>query len=161
MATLATIFRRPVARPAATGGATRTRPVAVEDLFRLRALPNEDVFFYCKRIDNSRVVREPDPKAGGQCWSTIGVACVLAALLVGVLAPGVANIFAGYQLQALRQEEQHLLNEQRVLDVEEARLVSREHLEELARSREMRTPGPGQVIHLDPKGDSKLALNTH
>ena len=133
----------------------------MEDLFRLRALPNEDVFFYCKHIDNSRVVREPDPRAGSQCWSTIGIACVLAALLVSVLAPGVANIFAGYQLQTLRQEEQHLLNEQRVLDVEEATLVSREHLEELARSRDLRTPAPGQVIHLDPKGEGKLALNRH
>lgn len=150
-----------MAQPAAASRATHTKPVPVEDLFRLRALPNEDVFFYCKHIDNSRVVREPDPRAGSQCWSTIGIACVLAALLVSVLAPGVANIFAGYQLQTLRQEEQHLLNEQRVLDVEEATLVSREHLEELARSRDLRTPAPGQVIHLDPKGEGKLALNRH
>lgn len=161
MATLATIFRRPAALPAPASIGVRTRPVAVENLFRLRPLPNEDVFFYSKRIDNSRVVREPDPKAGGRCWSTIGVAGMLAALLVGVLAPGVANIFAGYQLQALKQEEQRLLNEQRVLQVEESRLVSREHLETLARSRDLRTPAPGQVIHLDPKGDGKLALNTH
>jgi cell division protein FtsL len=150
-----------MAQPAAASRAPHTGPVPVEDLFRLRALPNEDVFFYCKRIDNSRVVREPDPRAGSQCWSTIGVACVVAALLVSVLIPGVANVFAGYQLQALKQEEQRLLNEQRVLDVQEAALVSRERLEALARSRDLRTPAPGQVIRLDPRGDGKLALNRH
>ena len=32
------------------------------DPFQLRALPQEDVFFYCKKIDNSRLVREPDPQ---------------------------------------------------------------------------------------------------
>ena len=40
----------------------------------LRALPQEDVFFFCKKIDNSRLVREPDPKARGTCWNAIGAA---------------------------------------------------------------------------------------
>ena len=35
---------------------------AVRDPFQLRALPHEDVFLYSKQIDNSRLVREADPK---------------------------------------------------------------------------------------------------
>ena len=43
-------------------------PVRAErDEFELRALPQEDVFFYCKKIDNSRLVRDNDPKARGAC----------------------------------------------------------------------------------------------
>jgi hypothetical protein len=160
MATLATFFRRPVAT-AARGSAASIGLVPVEELFRLRELPNEDVFFYCKQINNSRVVREADPQAPRRCWSTIGVACFLAAVVMMLLAPSLANIFAGYQLQHLKQEEQRLLSEQLVLDAQEARLTSREHLESLARSRDLKTPGPGQVFHLDPKGDGKLALNLH
>jgi hypothetical protein len=76
-----------------------------------------------------------------------------------LLAPGVANIFAGYRLQTLKQEEQRLLNERRLLDVDEAQLTSRERLQALAARRDMQTPGPGQVVHLDPRGDGKLALN--
>ena len=136
-------------------------PVPVEDLFRLRALPNEDVFLFAKRIDNSRVVREPDPKSRGECWSAIGVACVLAALLMALLSPSVANTLAGYQLQSLKQEEQHLLNEQRVLDVIEAKLSRQANLQELAKSHDLQTPASGQIVHLDPKGDGKLALNRH
>jgi hypothetical protein len=129
--------------------------------FRLRALPNEDVFLYSKRIDNSRVVREPDPRARGGEWSFIGVACLLAALLMGVLSPRVANIVAGYQLQSLKQEEQRLLDEERVLDVMEAAVSRQENLQVLAKERQLGTPEPGQVVHLDPKGDARLALNRH
>ncbi len=157
MATLATMFRRAPA-PSST---EPNRPVAVEDLFRLRALPNEDVYFYCKRIDNSRVVRQADPKAGGACWSTIGAAGVLAAVLTAALAPHVAGIFAGYKLQSLKQEEQRLLDERRTLELEEARLLNPARLEELARSQQLGSPAPGQVFHLNPGADGKLALNTH
>jgi cell division protein FtsL len=159
MATLATLFRRPLAPATAASNTANTRPVPVEDLFRLRALPNEDIYLFCKTFDNSRVVRQPNPRSRGECWTFIGIACVLAALLTGLLAPGVANIFAGYHLQTLKQEEQRLLNERRLLDVDEAQLTSRERLQALAASRDMQTPAPGQVMHLDPKGDGKLALN--
>ena len=159
MATLATFFRRSEVIRSAEPVNRRLGPRVEPDTYRLRALPNEDVFFYCKPIDNSRVVREADPKARGECWSTIGAACVLAVLLTSVLAPNVAGTLAGYKLQALREEQQRLLNERRVLELEEARLVSPVHLEELARNRKMVTPMPGQVIHLDPKGDGSLAMN--
>jgi hypothetical protein len=161
MATLATLFRRPLAPAPAPNSAANTRPVPVEDLFRLRALPNEDIYLFCKNIDNTRVIRQPDPRSRGECWSFIAIACVLGALLTGLLAPGVANIFTGYHLQTLKQEEQRLLNERRLLDVDEAQLTSRERLQTLAASRDMQTPVPGQVMHLDPKGDGKLALNRH
>ena len=161
MATLATFFRRPDG--VVSGARYAHAETAVEtayDSFRLRSFPNEDVYFHCKRIDNSRVVREADPKAGGVCWSTIGAACLLIAALTSALAPSVAGILAGYKLQSLVQEESRLLDERRVLELDEARLLSPARLEELAQRRQMVAPAPGQVIHLDPKGDSSLAMNT-
>jgi len=161
MATLAALLRRPLAPPSGASAPPPVGPVPVEDLFRLRALPNEDVFLFAKRIDNSRVVREPDPKARGECWSAIGLACVLAAVLMALLSPSVAGTLAGYKLQSLKQEEQRLLDEQRVLDVIEAKLSRQENLQVLAKSHALQTPASGQVVHLDPKGDGKLALNRH
>jgi len=154
MATAATFYRRP---PAAASGSGSNRP---EDLFRLRALPNEDVFLFSKRIDNSRVVREPDPHARGE-WSMIGMACLLALLLMGALSPRVANVFAGYRLQSLKQERESLLGEQRELNITEARLSRQDHLETMAKSRDLATPSAQQIVHLDPKNDSRLALNRH
>src|SRR6201986_25601 len=88
--------------------------------FELRALPHEDVFFFCKKIDNSRLVREADPRAGNACWSVIGVACLALAFLGGILAPNIANTVAGYKLEALRVESQTLANERRELELQEA-----------------------------------------
>ena len=56
--------------------ANRTsRMRAVRDPFQLRALPHEHLFLFNKKIDNTRLVREADPKSRGACWSAIGAAC--------------------------------------------------------------------------------------
>ncbi len=159
MATLATFFRRSEAPASVETGTQRHVPRPEPDIFRLRALPNEDVFFYCKKIDNSGVVRQADPRSRGECWSAIGMATAMVVMLAGIMMPNVAATMAGYRYQELKQEEQRLLEERRVLDLEEARLLSPERLEELARNRQLVAPAPSQVIHLDPNADGSLALN--
>jgi hypothetical protein len=154
MATLPTFFRR-------TGetGLPASYDIPPErDPFRLRALPQEDVFFYCKRIDNSRLVREPDPQARGACWSAIGAACLLLVVLTGVLVPNVASTLAGYKLEALRVEERQLLDEKRTLELKEAELLTPQRLEKLAQGQNLVTPSPGQVVHLNAKGDGAVAM---
>ena len=73
--------------------------------------------------------------------------------------PGVAVTMSGYKVSELKSEEQRLLDELRVLSVEEARLVSPVHMQEMAAQRHLVAPSPGQVVHLNPKGDGSLALN--
>lgn len=137
----------------------RTAPARAErDPYQLRSLPQEDVFFYCKRIDNSRLVREHDPKAHGACWSAIGSAAVILVLLTGILAPSVAGTLAGYKLESLRAEERRLVDESRMLDLREAQLLRPDRLEELARQRNLVTPGNGQVFHLETKAEGAVAL---
>ena len=61
MATLPAFLRRtelPVPGAAARAARKPVQARVERDPFRLRALPQEDVFFYCKKIDNSRLVRE-------------------------------------------------------------------------------------------------------
>jgi hypothetical protein len=128
------------------------------DPFQLRALPQEDVFFHCKIIDNSRLVREADPQARGACWSAIAAASVLLVVLTSVLVPNVAGTLAGYRLQALRVEERQLLDEKRTLEVEEAQLLSPQRLETLAQGQNLVAPLPGQVVRLNAKGDSAVAM---
>jgi cell division protein FtsL len=155
MATMPAILRKAesgAARPAAG-------PRPVRDPYQLRALPLEDVFFYSKKIDNSRLEREADPKARGACWSAIGAACLALGLLTSVLAPSAATTLAGYKLEALKAEERRLLNEQRVLQLQEAGLLSPARLENLAKSQNLVTPASGQTLHLEGKSDGKMALN--
>jgi hypothetical protein len=154
MATLPAFFRR----IHETGFPALSDTNPERDPFRLRALPQEDVFFYCKRIDNSRLVREPDPQARGACWSAIGAACFLLVVLTSVLVPNVASTLAGYKLQALRVEERQLLDEKRTLELQEAQLLSPQRLEKLAQGQNLVAPFPGQVVRLGAKGDSAVAM---
>ena len=131
---------------------------AERDPFLLRALPHEDVFFYSKRIDNSRLVREADPQARGACWSAIGAASVALVLLTSLLAPSVAGTLAGYKLESLRAQEQKLLTERRVLELQEAALLRLDRLEKLARAQNLVEPRSEQIVHLEPTGDAAMAM---
>jgi hypothetical protein len=156
MATLATILRKFETVSAAPPRMQAARP----NLYLLRPLPNEDIYFYTKRVDNSRLVREADPKAKSECWSTIGAVCAVAVMLITSLAPKVAGITAGYQIQALKQERQHLLDERRGLEVTEARLLGPERLEQLAKDQRMVSPKPEQVVTLNIKAsEGTVAYN--
>ncbi len=157
MATLPTFFRR-TGTPANPEALRPVRVRAERDPYQLRALPTEDVFFYCKKIDNSRLVREADPQGRGACWSAIGAACVLLAVLTSAFAPNVAATLAGYKLEALRVEERHLLAERRNLELQEAELLSPSRLDQLARESNLVTPSSGQVVHLDGKSDGAVAM---
>jgi hypothetical protein len=158
MATLPTFFRKSDGGPQGPA-APGPEPVrAHRDRFQLRALPLEDVFFYSKYIDNSRLVREQDPQSGGRCWSAIGAACVALVLLTGVLAPKAAGTLAGYRLQGLRAQERRLLDQRRALELQEAELLSPQNLDQFAKQRDLALPGPGQVVHLEPKGEGSFAM---
>jgi hypothetical protein len=158
MATLATvcsrIFTGETVRSATSSGAHRAaRAVPV------RALANDDIYFFVKRIDNSRLVRQTDPQAGGVCWKMIGSVGAATLLLIGVLLPSAYGLLAGYQIQSLRGEAQRLASEQASLELQEAKLVSPARMEQLARQQQFIDPEPEKVVHLDSKDGSSLALN--
>jgi hypothetical protein len=137
---------------------TAEQAAVQRDEFRLRPLPHEDVFFYCKKIDNSRLVREADPAALGSCWKAIGVASLAVALLTGVLAPSVAGTVAGYRLQALRTEQRRLADERQSLELQEAELLSPQRMQMLATDQNLVKPSSAQVVHLNNRADSAVAM---
>lgn len=120
-----------------------------DDIFALRALPNDSIYFYSKKIDNSRIVRQADPNARGQCWAAVGAAGVLLMIGASIIAPHVGSVLAGYKLESLKQERQTLMDQKRALEVKEATLLSPERLNELAQARSLGTPAANQVVHLE------------
>ena len=144
MATLATFFRSSTA--AADGGHTHCTGY---DPFELRALPNDHIFFYAKRIDNSRMVRQTNPVAAQESWSAMGAVAILLMLGASIIAPRVASVLAGYQLESLKQRTQSLMDQRREMDVREAALVSPARLVELAGARNLGSPAVDQIVHLD------------
>jgi len=152
MATLTALrTTQPLCATATAHGKARTAP--------LRTFPGEDIYFFTKRIDNSRVVRQADPKAGGVCWKMIGSVGVAALLLIGVLLPSAYGLLAGYQLQSLREESKRLAGVQASLELQEAQLLSPARMEELARMQRFIDPDPQKVVYLDSKDNAPVALN--
>jgi len=119
------------------------------DPYALRGLPNDSVFFYSKKIDNSRLVRQADPGASDECWSAVGAGALLLMLGVSIVAPHVALVRAGYQLEAAKAERQVLLDQRRELQVREAGLLSPGRLNEIAKEHNLTSPLSSQIVHLD------------
>ena len=159
MATLPAFLKRTEAA-ALPALVTKPAPARAErDIFQLRSLPWEEVYFFCKRIDNARLVREADPKAPSACWSAIGVACLAVISVTGVAAPQVASTLAGYKLEGLRAEQRRLQAERRSLELQEAELLNINRLQQLAKDQNLTPPAPGQVVHLNAK-DGSMAMNS-
>ncbi len=155
MATLAMMYNRLVGR-----GFERNESAGVADgMAHVPMFANEDIYFYVKRIDNSRVVRSSDPKARGTCWKLLGSAGLAVVLLIAVLLPSAYGLLAGYQIQSLRQEGQRLATEQGSLEVKEANLLSPARMEELARMQQFIDPPSQKVVYLDSGKGGSLAMN--
>lgn len=126
--------------------------------FRLRPFPNEDVHLFVKRIDNSRVVRDYDAGSRRKCWSMIASACAVAVFLTGLFLPRAQGLLAGYSIETLRQEKLQLENERTALEFAEAKLLTVEHLHQLAQQQKfVDSSTPQQFIYLDGSPAGTLA----
>ncbi len=129
----------------------------VVDPYLLRPLPNEEVWVFRKAIDNSRLVREPDPKADRRCRQWLAITALVTLLVAASLWPRVEAMLAGYRIEALRQEREQLLAERAALDLAEARLMGPRRLDELGRIQQFVDPEPSQIVPLNPKDREELA----
>ncbi len=154
MATLAAVFGRYFVR-----GMDRSREGARTqgEGARVRSFANEDIFFYVKRIDNSRVAREVDPAAGDRAWKLIGSVAAAVVLIIFVLMPSAYGLLAGYQIEELRQEAQRLSSERAALELDEAALLSPARMQELAKMQRFVDPDPERVVYLDTRDDTEFA----
>jgi cell division protein FtsL len=122
---------------------------------RLRAIPNEDVYLFVKRIDNSSVVRAADPLARSARSRSVATGFVAAMLVIAGLVPAAYNTMAGFTLQNLKQEQEKLKQQEAQLDLQQAQLVSYERLEQLAKALKMVDPVPQQVQYLEGKSKAE------
>ena len=131
-----------------------------DERFRVRRIPNENIYFFTKSIDNSRVVRERDPKARGAQWRLMAATLGGAALLIAVLLPSAYTFIAGHELQDLKQKREHLLAERRRLEVEEAQLLTPARLEKYAENQKLTDPG-NKIVYLPGEKSGTEASNRH
>ena len=157
MATIANLINRVVEAGRVAEAAVENMSCETTERYRLRPLPNEDVYFYFKRIDNSRVVPLPDPRAGLRSWKFLGASVLAAGFLITMLLPSYYGALAGRQLHELQQEHQRLTSERGRLELIEEQLVSPAALAKYADAQKFDSPAPARVIYLQPKDDASLA----
>ena len=112
MATLAAIFKRSEGN-VATAEEPRENWDWAPDPYQLRPFPSEDVYFYCKKVDNGRLRREADPLAHRKCWHAATMAFAAALFLMILMLPDALGMMAGYQIDSLSREHARLLRDRR------------------------------------------------
>jgi hypothetical protein len=127
---------------------------------RLRPIANEDVYLFVKRIDNTAVVRAADPAASLARSRSMMTGFVAAMLVIAGLVPTAYNTTAGFTVQQLRGEQVQLQQQMAKLNAAEAKLVSLDRLQQLAKTLKMSQPTPQQVETLDAKSAKAEARNT-
>ena len=160
MATFASVFNRVL--PLIAGGerndfkermTPRTEPCA------LRAMPNEDIHLFIKRIDNNRVIRTEDKQATATCWRTIGMAGLSAVVAVGMIVPTAYGKLAGYQIERSRDEQARLRKQLAQLEAMEAQLLSPATLARLADDQDFVEASPQTMVVLNVDKSTALAMN--
>jgi hypothetical protein len=130
---------------------------ASEEEFQVRALPNEDIFFYVRAIDNSRVMPQAEPRSTRAALKSIAASLACVTALILLLLPAAWNVHAGYQIHRLELEHAKLLNDAAVLEQQEAALVSPERLAELSQMQALVDPAPEELVPLPPSTDGTWA----
>jgi cell division protein FtsL len=125
----------------------------------LRPLPSEDVYFFIKKIDNGRVVREADPAARRRAWKAGLKGFAAAVVLILFLLPRALDVVTGYRIHLLTRQHETLVNDKAAVDLQEAQLSSPDRLEQLARELRLVNPDPKSVVVLNGRTDSAVAMN--
>ena len=137
-----------------------SNPRLSRELYRIRPLPNEAVCLWRKSIDNSGVVRAADRKTPMACVRSIFLALTLAIGFLIVIAPKVYVSLANMEIHRLNWERDALLRSSRLLEADEARLLSPERMQHLANTQGYVDP-PSQSVHeLSRKDGESLAMNS-
>lgn len=119
----------------------------------LRPFPNEQIYFWVRQVDNSRVQPQANPGSTRACVRYLGSAALAVLLLVGVLFPVAYNILAGYQIHALEKERDGLLRQRAELEFREAELLNPARLAQLAAIQELVDPVPETAVPLEPAAE--------
>ncbi|MFN0100855.1 MAG: hypothetical protein ACKV2U_02065 [Bryobacteraceae bacterium] len=137
----------------------QTRKQNAAGRYQLRPMPNEDIHVFVKKIDNSRVVREQDPKANASAWKTISMACLFAMIVVGLIVPIANSYLAGYTVTEIEKQNGQLQSQLARLSVREAELTSVEALALAAKNQKYLDPTPETMVVINETRSGAVALN--
>jgi hypothetical protein len=117
--------------------------------YKLRALPNEQIELYIKRIDNSRLTRTVDRRDYAASIGISGGVPLASFAIILLLLPGAYNLLASRHMEKLRDENMQLQNDLRKVQVREAQVKSAHQLKAWAGKKYVE-PAAGTVTYGAP-----------
>ena len=111
-------------------------------------------FLFAKRIDNSRLVKAPDPVRVREMRLFSAAIAVLFSL---VMVYGMQHFYAiegSYRVEQEKQTLDQLREENRQLRLAQAELTQPGRIDTMARQLGLAAPEPGQVVHPTARPDS-------
>ncbi len=115
-------------------------------------------FHFARHIDNSRLVKAPDPVRVREMRLFTAAITVLFSL---VMIYGLQHFYAiegGYRVEAEKLAVEQLREENRQLKLSEAQLTQPGRIDSMARQLGLAEPAPGQVIHPNSRPDSSAPV---
>lgn len=125
------------------------------EAYKLRTIPNEDVYFYSKRINNSRLVKPEDPVSRRKAVGVMAGGLGFAVMLILLMLPHLMNLMAGMQIHSLEAERRSLVADHDAIELEESRVMDPKRMNAIARENNLVEPGPQQVFYLNPMAKPK------
>ena len=128
------------------------------ELFALQPLRRRGVrtpeFYFARSIDNSRLVKAPDPVKIREMRLFSAAIAVLFSL---VMIYGLQHFYAiesGYRVESEKLAVEQLREDNRQLRLAEAQLTQPGRIDTMARQLGLAEPAPGQVIHPNARMDN-------
>jgi cell division protein FtsL len=118
-----------------------------------RAMGATPEIYVAKQIDNSRLVKVADPVRSREMRYMMASLAILFVMVMVYAWQHLSAIEYGYSNEALRTQQEMLIEANRQLKLEESSLQEPGRIDELARQMGMQAPVAGQVVRVDP-GDS-------
>ena len=125
--------------------------------YKLRALPNEQIELYIKRIDNSRLTRTVDRRDFAASIGISGGVPLASLAIILLLLPGAYNLLASRRMEKLREENSQLQNEMRKVQVREAQMKNAHQLKAWA-GKNYVEPAAGTVAYGGPPDTAVASL---
>lgn len=126
--------------------AERNAELLAQQALRRRRVRTPE-FYFAKHLDNSRLVKAPDPVRVRQMRSFTAAAAVLFSL---IMVYGLQHFYAiesSYHVESEKQAVEQLREENRQLRLSEAELTQPGRIDVLAHQLGLAAPQPGQVVH--------------
>lgn len=152
MAAIATTYFEAGLSPAQRIRERNAELLALQQL-RRRGAPTPEVPFV-RHLDNSRLVKAPDPVRVRE----MRVFCAAISILFSlVMVYGLQHFYAiegGYRVESEKQAVEQLREENSQLRLAEAQLTQPGRIDSMARQLGLAEPAPGQVIHPNARPDA-------